>query len=246
MSSLLTRPLVQHHLSRVSPIQLRDFPLDALLFDVFFAAILLIALLNREIQRVRGLQVLADLAHLQEQQSKGDPETALERARCTIWRMMYVDDACIVSRSPRRLERTMAICVEVFGAFGSTISESKMETMCMPIPCAPAKQIIFNVTSKQHRRATPFAYLGGNVAEAPNLVGQDSSADPCGCMSFRRFTRELYDHPKASLPYLKARIMKSDAVVVEKLSCTDAPLGPLLRATTTSSVLKITGCCFEA
>ena len=27
MSSLLTKPLVQHHLSRVSPIQLRDFPL---------------------------------------------------------------------------------------------------------------------------------------------------------------------------------------------------------------------------
>ena len=27
MSSLLTKPIVQHHLSRVSPIQLRDFPL---------------------------------------------------------------------------------------------------------------------------------------------------------------------------------------------------------------------------
>ena len=27
MSSLLTKPLVQHHLSRVSPIELRDFPL---------------------------------------------------------------------------------------------------------------------------------------------------------------------------------------------------------------------------
>ena len=27
MSSLLTKPLVQHHLSCVSPIQLRDFPL---------------------------------------------------------------------------------------------------------------------------------------------------------------------------------------------------------------------------
>ena len=27
MSSLLTKPLVQHHLSRVRPVQLRDFPL---------------------------------------------------------------------------------------------------------------------------------------------------------------------------------------------------------------------------
>ena len=30
MSSLLTKPLVQHHLSRVSPIQLRDFSLQLL------------------------------------------------------------------------------------------------------------------------------------------------------------------------------------------------------------------------
>ena len=32
MSSLLTKPLVQHHLSRVRPIQLRDFPLSPLPF----------------------------------------------------------------------------------------------------------------------------------------------------------------------------------------------------------------------
>ena len=30
MSSLLTKPLVQHHLSRVRPVQLRDFPLKLL------------------------------------------------------------------------------------------------------------------------------------------------------------------------------------------------------------------------
>ena len=62
MSSLLTKPLVQHHLSRVSPIQLRDFPLE--------------------------------------------------------------------------------VFVEVFGAFGLTISESQTETMCMPIPLAPATKIV--------------------------------------------------------------------------------------------------------
>ena len=30
MSSLLTKPLVRYHRSRVSPIQLRDFPLDGI------------------------------------------------------------------------------------------------------------------------------------------------------------------------------------------------------------------------
>ena len=32
MSSLLTKSLVQHHLSRVSPIQLKDFPLTVQIF----------------------------------------------------------------------------------------------------------------------------------------------------------------------------------------------------------------------
>ena len=31
MSSLLTKPIVQHHRSRVSPIQLRDFPLGVII-----------------------------------------------------------------------------------------------------------------------------------------------------------------------------------------------------------------------
>ena len=37
----------------------------------------------------------------------------------------------------------MAVFVEVFGTFGLTISESKTETMCMPIPRAPATKIVF-------------------------------------------------------------------------------------------------------
>ena len=56
---------------------------------------------------------------------------------------MYAVEACIVSRSPRGLERKMAVFVEFFGAFGLTISESKTETMGMPIARAPATQIVF-------------------------------------------------------------------------------------------------------
>ena len=37
--------------------------------------------------------------------------------------MPYVDDACIVSPSPRGLERVMVVFVEVFDAFDLTISE---------------------------------------------------------------------------------------------------------------------------
>ena len=39
----------------------------------------------------------------------------------------------------------MTAFVDVFGEFGLTILEGKTETMRMPIPRAPATQIVFNV-----------------------------------------------------------------------------------------------------
>ena len=86
-------------------------------FNVFFAAILLVVLERFS----KGSGIIADFIHLQEQPSKVGPETALECVRRAIWGMLYADDACIVSRSPRGLRRMMAVFVKVFSAFGLTI-----------------------------------------------------------------------------------------------------------------------------
>ena len=93
--------------------------LSPLLFNIFFAAVLLVAL-----QRFsEDPDILADLVHLQEQPTKVGPEMAMECVRRAVWGMLYADDACIVSRSPQGLERMMATLVDVFGAFGLTVSE---------------------------------------------------------------------------------------------------------------------------
>ena len=89
---------------------------------------------------------LADLAHLQEQSSKIGPNTALEYARRPIRGMMYADDAFIVPRPPRGLDRTVTVFDQVFRAFGLTISESKTDTMCITTSRASATQIDFNAT----------------------------------------------------------------------------------------------------
>ena len=93
--------------------------------------------------------ILADLVHLQEQPSKVGPKTALGNVPRTYWGILYTNEACIVSRSPRGLERMMAAFVEVFGILGLTISESRTETMCMPSPRAFTTQIVFNATGQQ-------------------------------------------------------------------------------------------------
>ena len=114
--------------------------------------------------------------------------------------MLNADDVRIVSRSPRGLERMLTIFVKVFGAFSLIISESKTAIMCMPIPRAQTTQIVFNATGQ----------LGGAVTETPNLSDEIDQWIRAGWMSFRCYTRELYDHPKASLLHLKARMVKSE------------------------------------
>ena len=214
--------------------------LSPLLFNVFSAAILFVVL-----ERFgKDAGILADLIHLQEQPSKVGPETVLECVRRAICGMLYADDACIVPRSPRGLVRMMAVFVEVFGTFGLTTSESKMETMCMPIPRAPATKIVFNATGLQYRQTTSFAYLGGTVNEIPNLSDEIDRRIRAGWMSFKRHKRELYDRPKPSLLPLKARMVRSKVVEARLYGCaTWTPVkGHYAKLRTTHH----RGCCFES
>ena len=189
--------------------------------------------------------ILDELIHLQEQPSKVGPETALECVRRAIWGVLCADDACIVSRSPRGLGRMMAVFVEVFGTFGLTISERKTETMCMSIPRAPATKIVFNATGKQYRQTTSFTYLGGTVTETPDLSDEIDRRIRSGWISFKRYTRELYDRPKACMLPLKTRMVRSE--VVEALLHGCATLTPLkghytkLRTAHHTMLLRILG-----
>ena len=47
----------------------------------------------------------------------------MDCVRRAVWGMLYAKDVSIVSRSPQGLERMMATLVDVFGAFGFTVSE---------------------------------------------------------------------------------------------------------------------------
>ena len=163
--------------------------LSPLLFHVLFTVMLLVT-----IERFsEDADILADLAHLQEQSSKVGHETAMECARRAIWGVLYANDG-----SPRGLEPMIGVFVEVCGALGLTISESKTDTMCMPIPRAPATQIVFNATGQLFRHRTSFIYLGGAIHETLNLFAEIGRRVRAGWMSFGRFKRELFDRPKTS------------------------------------------------
>ena len=89
----------------------------------------------------------------------------------------------------------------------------------MPTPRAPATKIVFNATGQQYRQTTSFAYLGGTVTEMPNLSDEIDRRIRAGLMGFKRYKRELYDRPKASLLPLKARMMMSEVVEALLYGC---------------------------
>ena len=109
--------------------------------------------------------------------------------------MLYADDACIVSRSPRGLGRMIAVFVEAFGIFGLTISESTTETMRMSIPRTPATKIVSKATGQQYRPTTSFTYLGGTVTETPNLSDEIDRRIRAGWMRLKRYKPEVYEGP---------------------------------------------------
>ena len=94
--------------------------------------------------------------------------------------MLYVDDAGIVSRSPAGLARTMTVIVEVFGAFGLTVSEEKTETLLMqapekaqqtgetPTPPLPALEIV--AAGQKYHQVHQFVYLGSLITEETDIT----------------------------------------------------------------------------
>ena len=102
--------------------------LSSLLFNIFFAAVLIVVLQRFSEEPA----ILAELVHLKEPPTSMEPEPAMDYVRRTVWGMLYADDVCKVSRSPQGLAKMMEVIVEVCRAFALTVSAKKTDTMCMP------------------------------------------------------------------------------------------------------------------
>ena len=68
--------------------------------------------------------------------------------------------------------------------------------MCMPIPRAPATQIVFNATGQQYGQTIFSANFEGAVIETSNLSAEDDRRIRGGRMSFRRLHAEAVRPPE--------------------------------------------------
>ena len=77
--------------------------LSPLLFNIFFAAVLTVALRRFSKDTV----ILAKLVHLKEPSTSMGPDPAMNYVRRALLGILYADDAFIVSRSPQGFTKMM-------------------------------------------------------------------------------------------------------------------------------------------
>ena len=104
--------------------------LSPLLFNIFFAATIIIVVLQRFAE---DPPIVSDLMYLDDAPKGEDgrprEEGTLEMVRRAGWGMQCADDAGVVSTSPRGLTRIIDVIVIACQEFGLTVSEKKTSAM---------------------------------------------------------------------------------------------------------------------
>ena len=112
----------------------------------------------------------------------------------------------------------MEVIVDICRAFTLTVSLKKTETMCMPLPRTPRMMVRVETAGHIFRQVQSFTYLGGALAETPDISIEIARRTRACWMRIRRYLRELYDHPKVVLS-LKTRMLKAEAIKALLYGC---------------------------
>ena len=188
--------------------------LSPLMFNIFCTVVL-----NVVLQRFsEDPGILAELMHLKELSTSMGLEPAMGYVRRAVWGMLYVDDACMVSRSPQGLAKMMEVIVEVCRAFALTVSAKKTDTMCMPPPRTPRTMVRVQAAGQINKQVQSFTYLGGAVTETPDMSAEIARRIRACWIRIKRYLHELYDQPKVALS-LKIRMVKAEAIEALLYGC---------------------------
>ena len=84
------------------------------------------------------------------------PEPALDYVHRMLWGMLYVEDACIVLRSPQGLAKIMEVIVEDCRASALTVSAKKTEIISMPPPRKPRTMVRVKAAGQIYEQVQSF------------------------------------------------------------------------------------------
>ena len=183
--------------------------LSPLLFNILFAAVIIVVL-----QRLaEDPLIVSDLVYLDDAPKGEDgrprEEGTLEMVQRTVWRMLYADEAGVVSTSPRGLTRMMDFIVVACQEFGLTESEKKTEAMHLwSHPNTASNALRVEAAEQRYKHKTECLYLGGAISESADLDTEIKRRIGAAWASVRKYSFQLYDRRNARLS-LKIRLFKA-------------------------------------
>ena len=190
-----------------------------LLFDTFFAAVMIVVL-----QRfAEDPLIVSDLVYLDDvpKSEDGRPreERASEMARRAVWGMLYADYAGGVSTSPPGFTRMMDVIVVACQEYGVTVSEKKTEAMHLwSHPNTASNALRIEATGQRYKQTTEFVHLDGAISESTDLDTEIKRRIGAGRASVRKYSSQLYDRLNARLS-LKIRLFKAEVMEAMLYGC---------------------------
>ena len=131
----------------------------------------------------------------------------------SLWAILYTDFAGVVPHLPEKIRKMMGVIVVACTLFGLTVLEVKTEIMCLHAKRGTETTVIFSVEAagQMYNQTNEFVYLGGNVNHNVDLSSElDRRVHNAWC-SFRKYTLDLYDGPRAPLE-LKIRTLRAEVL----------------------------------
>ena len=138
------------------------------LFNMFFTAVLRVA----EKRFLADAAITDNMVQLQRKEKgekKGTSRTGKVDGRRgkegeevqRLWGMLYADDAGIVSRSLKGLERMMTVIVIACSSFELTVSEAKTEKMCLQAKGGRKASFTINAAGQVYKQKIQFVLERG-------------------------------------------------------------------------------------
>ena len=167
--------------------------------------------------------IVSDLVYLDDAPKGEDgrlrKEGTLEIVQRAVWRMLYADDAGVVSTSPRGLTRMMDVIVVACQEFALTVSGKKTEAMHLwSHPHTASNALRIEAVGQRYKQTTEFVYHGGAISESADLDIEVKRRIGAAWASVRKSSSRLYDQRNARLS-LKIRLFKAEVMKAMLYGC---------------------------
>ena len=149
-----------------------------------------VAFFEKGVQLGPGGKEAADMVEIRFKGGKGEEVQRL-------WGMLYADDAGIVSRPSKGLERMMTVIVTACSSCGLTVSEEKTEIMCLETKGGGKVSFTINAAGQVYKQYIRVCvYLGGAITADRDLSIERTQRLQRASACFQRYKMDIYDRPR--------------------------------------------------